>query len=380
MARMNVGGPALQVTGLVEGMDPGRFDHRLYVGHVGAGEGDHLALRAPDLPFRRVEGLGRTPDALGDARALRDLVAEMRRFRPHVVHTHTAKAGVLGRTAALLCRVPTTVHSFHGHLLHGYFNPPVTAAVTAVERTLARRTSRLLAVGAQVRDDLLAAGVGRPAQYLVVPPGIAIPSPPDRGVARAALGLGDHQVVVSFVARLTAVKRPDRFADVARRVAAARQDVVFLVCGEGELLDELRAATAGVDRVRFLGWRSDVEAVHAASDLTVLTSDNEGMPVSLIEASMCGVAAVATDVGSVAEVVRHGETGLVVPAEVDALTRAVLRLVDDEEPRRRMGRAAAVHAHRCFSRDRLVSDMERLYEELAGTTPGRGSALGSTDK
>lgn len=368
IARMNVGGPALQVAGLVEGIDPDRFDQRLYVGHVAPDEGDHLALRAPDLPFQRIEGLGRSPSPLADARALRDLVQEMRRFRPDVVHTHTAKAGVLGRVAARLCGVPITVHTFHGHLLHGYFRPLVTRGVTQVERLQARHTTRLLAVGEQVRDDLLSAGVGSPEQYVVVPPGITISAPPTRAAARAALGLGEADRVVSFVARLTSVKQPGRVIEVARRIAAVRQNVTFVICGAGDLFEDLKADAAACERVRFLGWRADVETVYAASDLVMLTSDNEGMPVSLIEASMCGVPAVATDVGSVREVVLDGRTGFVVPLDLEAITQAVLRLIDDPVTRERMGRAAAAHACAQFSRDRLVSDMEHLYEELDQAT------------
>lgn len=368
IARMNVGGPALLVAGLSEGIDQDRFDHRLYVGHVGPDEGDHLALRASDLPFRRIEGLGRSPDPLADVRALRDLVKEMRSFRPHVVHTHTAKAGMLGRLAARLSGVPSTVHTFHGHLLHGYFRPLVSRGVTGAERVQARYTTRLIAVGRQVRDDLLAAGVGRPEQYLVVPPGITIAAPPARLTARATLGLAGSELVVSFVARLTSVKRPDRAIDVARRILAIRDDVTFLICGEGQLLDELRAEASDLERVRFLGWRADVETVYAASDLVLLTSDNEGMPVSLIEAAMCGIPAVATDVGSVREVVLDGRTGVVVPPDTEAITQAVLRLLGNPVERARLGTAAGEHARSEFSRDRLVSEMENLYEELDRAT------------
>src|SRR3954467_15699358 len=181
---MNVGGPALQVTGLVQGMNADRFDHRLLTGSVGPGEADYVELRAPGLPLTKVVGLGRSPRPLDDARALRMLVHEMRAFRPHIVHTHTAKAGVLGRTAATITRVPALVHTFHGHLLHGYFSPAVTRAVVQTERLLARRTDRLVSVGARVRDDLLAAGVGKASQYTVVAPGIALPPLPARDAAR----------------------------------------------------------------------------------------------------------------------------------------------------------------------------------------------------
>jgi glycosyltransferase involved in cell wall biosynthesis len=379
IARMNVGGPALQVTGLVEGMDADRFDHRLLTGFVEEGEGDYLDLRAPHLPVMRVEGLGRSPDPLDDVRALRCLVREMRAFRPHVVHTHTAKAGVLGRVAARAAGVPVVVHTFHGHLLHGYFSPTVTRAVVQVERTLARGSTRLVAVGDQVRRDLLDAGIGRPEQYVVAPPGIALPAPPPREQARASLGLPSDGLVVAFVARLTQIKRPERFVELARRLAPSHPDVTFVVVGEGDLLDGLQRDASDVgDRLRFLGWRGDVERVYAASDLVVLTSDNEGMPVSLIEAALCGVPAVSTRVGSVAEVVLDGTSGLLIDRPDDhLLAEAVSGLLRDAAHRRAMGEAALAHAQVSFSRGRLVDDTQRLYEQaVLEAGPGRRERRG----
>jgi glycosyltransferase involved in cell wall biosynthesis len=217
-------------------------------------------------------------------------------------------------------------------------------------------------VGARVRDDLLAAGIGKPDQYVVVPPGIWLPPQPSRGEARARLGLPAEVPVVVFVARLTAIKRPERFVELARRLQATHPTAVFVVVGEG---DELPALKAGApSNVRFLGWRGDVEAVYAASDLVVLTSDNEGMPVSLIEAALCGVPAVATAVGSVAEVVLDGGTGWLCPPDVAALTAAVDAALSSNRLSE-LGSAARVHAAAAFGRDRLVADTERLYEELA---------------
>ena len=360
IARMNVGGPALQVTGLVEGMDPDRFDHRLLTGSVGPDEADWVALRAPGLRHEVVRGLGRSPDALDDARALRQLVSVVREFRPHVIHTHTAKAGVLGRVAALVGRVPVRVHTFHGHLLHGYFSPAVTRAVVQVERALARRTTALVSVGSQVRDELLAAGIGTPGQYSVFPPGISLPPPPPRAVARAALGLPEGVPVVVFVARLTTVKRPERFLEVARALQGRFPDAVFAVVGEGDLLPSLQASAPS--NVRFLGWRGDVEAVYAAADLVVLTSDNEGMPVSLIEAALCGVPAVSTRVGSVAEVVLDGRSGWL--CSPDGLVEAVASALSSASSLRAAGVAAREHAVAAFGRDRLVADTQALYERL----------------
>lgn len=365
IARMNVGGPAQQIVGLQRGLDPERFDSRLVTGSVEAGEGDHLQLRAPDVEVTRVEGLGRSVRLGDDARAFSRVVREMRRFRPDIVHTHTAKAGVLGRLAARRAGVPTTVHTYHGHLLHGYFSPPVTAAVTTIERILAGRTTKLLAVGERVRDDLLEARVGRTSQYLVVPPGVEVPEPPSKAVARAALGIVGEDPVVAFVARLTLVKQPLRFVEVARLVAQERPDVRFVVAGDGPLFEQTRQAAVGLP-IALLGWRPDVHRVYAASDVVLLTSDNEGMPVSLIEAGLCGRPAVTTDVGSAREVVADGVTGRVVPSrDARSLARVLLDLLATPTLLAEMGVRAGDHCRSRFGMDRLVADMEQLYEELA---------------
>lgn len=367
IARMNVGGPALQVSGLHAGLDRELFDCRLVTGTVEPGEADFISLRGREVDVVVLPQLGRSIRAGSDARALRALVRQLREFRPHIVHTHTAKAGVLGRVAAVVTGDSRVVHTFHGHLLHGYFGPAATTMVRQVERVLARRTDALLSVGAAVRDDLLAAGIGRADQYRIMPPGVVVPPPPSREDARKALGVPADVPVVGFTGRLTAVKRPDRLLAVIRQLAQRRPDVVLLLAGEGPLLEGLRASGRDLSRnIRFLGWRSDVETIYAASDVVVLTSDNEGMPVSLIEAAMCDRPAVTTDVGSAAEVVRHDVTGLVVPSEVGAIADALDELLSDERRRREMGREAGAWARNAFSMERLVRDTTALYLELAG--------------
>ncbi|MGQ0803891.1 MAG: glycosyltransferase [Actinomycetota bacterium] len=365
IARMNVGGPAVQASALATRLDPERFESRLLVGSVAPGEADYLELRGHAVPHERVAGLGRAPHLLDDARALRLITRHIRSFRPHIVHTHTAKAGVLGRLAAIRTRVPVTVHTFHGHLLRGYFSPARTRAVVEVERRLAKRTTRLAAVGARVRDDLLAAGIGRAKQYVVVPPGVDLPSASEPSAARHELGLRADASVIAFVGRLTGVKRPDRLLEVVGKLNRERE-VVTLVVGDGELRAEMEANARNVGGdVRFLGWRADIETVYSAADVVVLTSDNEGMPLSLIEAGLAGRASVTTRVGSAAEVVVDGETGYVTSSATDELAGAVRRLLDDDALRARFGGAAKARAQREFSAARLVRDTEALYEELA---------------
>ena len=367
VARTNVGGPSLQITALMRGLDGSRFDQSLMRGTVEEGEADYLELQAPDVVSTVVPGLGRSVRPLDDVRALLFLIKAFRRERPVIVHTHTAKAGVLGRMAAIATRTPISVHTFHGHVLHGYFSPRVTKVVVLIERMLSRFTTHIVAVGDQVRDDLLSAGIARPDRASVVAPGVVKLEFRERVAALRALGLEDHdgRLAVMFVGRLTAIKRAERFVQLARTMRDRKAPATFVVVGDGPLRAQLETDAKDLDNLIFIGWQSDMASVYAAADLLVLTSDNEGMPVALIEAAMQGVPAVSTAVGAVRQVVDDGVSGLLVPVgDQDALAAAVHSLINDVEKRRSMGEAAAARAEALFSERRLVADYELLYEEL----------------
>jgi len=367
IARMNVGGPAVMLCNLADDLDPAEFEVSIITGIVDAGEADYLSTYRPRVPVTVVPGLGRSVRLLGDLRALVTLTREMRRRRPDVVHTHTAKAGVLGRLAAILARVPVRVHTFHGHVLHGYFGRWATAGIVAVERVLARFTTVLVAVGEQVRDDLLAAGIGRPEQYVVIPPGVTVTEPIDGAEARRRLELPAAVPVVAFIGRLTSIKRPDRLIDAWRRVHAEVPDAILLVVGEGDLASATRASAGNLGAaVRFLGWREHLAEIYAAADLVVLTSDNEGMPVTLIEAAMAGVPVVSTSVGSAKEVVSDGNTGVVVPADPAAIANSITALLQDPVRRERLGAAAAAWARSRFSRPVMAARHASIYRPHIG--------------
>ncbi|MEP7118783.1 MAG: glycosyltransferase family 4 protein [Acidobacteriota bacterium] len=371
IARLNVGGPAIHATLLTERLDPTRFSTTLVVGSEDASEANYLELHGRTLPVRIIPDLGREIRPLSDVRTIWQLMRIIRRERPLVVHTHTAKAGALGRVAAILCRVPVVVHTYHGHVLRGYFSPPKTAVYRAIERVLAWRTDRLLTVTARVGQELQALGVGRPEQYLTLPLGFdlapLLSAERRRGELRAELQVGEAPLV-GIVARLVPIKAHEVFLAMAARVRQTYPTAVFLIVGDGELRGSLeqRARDLGLaDAVRFLGWRADMDRLYADLDVVALTSRNEGSPVALIEAMAAGTAVVSTAVGGVADVVEHGVTGLLAPMDDDAALAAhVVTLLGDRELGRQLGQRGRVRVAATYGADRLVADITGLYDEL----------------
>lgn len=364
IARMNVGGPAVEIAELMRGLDPTEFDQRLVTGWCADDEADYLDTQAPDVEATRIDGLGRSVRPTADALVFGRLIKEIRDFRPDIVHTHTAKAGVLGRLAAKASGTGTRiVHTHHGHLLHGYFGPRKTQAVIQAERYLSRITDRIITVGEKVRDDLLEAGIGRPDQYTVIRSGVRLGPLPDKAEARRELGLPEGPVIVSMIGRLTRIKRPDRFADVVEIVRDQGLDVHFLVAGGGDEEAGLRKRIQ--DRnlpVTMVGWRSDLERILGATDIVILTSDNEGIPLSLIEAGLAGLPVVASDVGAVREAVAGGVAGLVVPPQAAVLAVALKSLVEDGPRRRRMGARAVNSAATRFSPQSFQCQHRAAYD------------------
>jgi glycosyltransferase involved in cell wall biosynthesis len=366
IARMNVGGPAVQVSGLMRGFDTQVFDQELVTGYCANDEADYLEKVATDVKSIRIDGLGRSIKPRADLTALFTIVKEIRRFNPDVIHTHTAKAGVVGRVASILSgHQSIRVHTFHGHLLNGYFGAGKTKLVILVEKFLALFTDQLLAVGAKVKDDLLAAGIGNQSKFGVMPPGLQLAEVPSRSSARRELVLNDDAIYCAFIGRITQIKRPDRFLDVVAEVKSRGIELNFIVAGAGELLQYCQDRTEAENLpVTFLGWREDIEVVLAAANFVLLTSDNEGTPLSLIQAGMVGIPVVATNVGSTNEIVVNGETGLLTDLSVGQLADAVAKVATDSALRAKMGAAGKEYTLARYGVDRLVKDHQDLYLKL----------------
>lgn len=373
IARLNIGGPAIHATLLTERLDPSRYESRLLAGSEGEEEGSYLDLQGREVPgLQRVPELGRAIRGGQDIAAFRTLSRVMREFRPHIVHTHTAKAGTLGRLAAWLRGVPIIVHTYHGHVLQGYFGAAATRGIIATERFLARRSSCLVTVSEQVRREILERGIGRPDRFVVVPLGFDLQpfahAESRRGELRRELNLPADAPVAGIVARLVPIKAHEVFIDAAARIAAARPDAIFLIVGDGERRQELETLIERhglTARTRFLGWRGDLDRIYADLDIVVLTSRNEGSPVALIEAMAAARPVVSTAVGGVADVVTDDVTGLLAPRDdANAIATAVIDLLADPARAARLGAEARARVLPRYDGHRLLRDVDHLYAQL----------------
>jgi glycosyltransferase involved in cell wall biosynthesis len=389
IARLNIGGPAIQAITLTKELRPFGYRTTLVRGTEDPGEGnmDYLAGELGVTP-KLVPALRRN---LGhhDIPALLSLIRILRRERPHIVHTHAAKAGTLGRVAALIATVgrrprPVLIHTYHGHSLHGYFSSRMTELFRRIERFLARATDVLIAVSDEVRDELVARHVAPASKFAVVPLGFDLSGFAVNGTVRqqmreavrSELGIPQDARVVTMVARLVPIKRVDRFLSVASALNRQTPDLFFLIVGDGELRARLTSspdAQALSDRLVWAGFRRDIPAVLFASDVVVQTSDNEGTPVSLIEAQAAGVPVVSTQVGGVASLVPAAR--LAAPHDTEALARAIHELVNDRSAADTAAKNSAVDVQSRFALGRLARDLDRLYRhELSRRSGGKRQA------
>ena len=371
IARLNVGGPAIHVTLLTERLGPPEFESSLVAGRVGPNEGDmsYLARERGITPIE-IEALGRELSPLADVRTLFQLVRLMRRARPDVVHTHTAKAGFVGRTAAWLARVPVRVHTYHGHVLSGYFGPAKTRLFIGLERLVGRLSTRLITISPSLRDELVDSyRIATRDRFVVVPLGLELDrfaAGAPRGTLRALFAIPPDAPLVGIVGRLVPIKNHALFLDMASLVHAQRPHVRFVIVGDGELRHELEASVTDhglADVVHFAGWYNDLVPVYADLDTVVISSDNEGTPVSILEALASGVSVVSTSVGGVPDLLEGGRLGRLTPkGDAGALAAATLAAIDErDDSLRRQWSGAVVEA---YGIDRLTRDLAALYREL----------------
>jgi glycosyltransferase involved in cell wall biosynthesis len=384
IARLNTGGPALHVSYLAEGLVDRGYETTLVAGSLARGEGSmaHVAEQR-GIDVVTLPDLHREISPFHDLRAARGLARVIRRVRPHILHTHTAKAGAVGRTAAVLAgdaRPPITVHTFHGHVLRGYFGPVRGGFFRLLEQRLASATTALVAVSPEIRDDLVALGVAPAEKFTIIRLGVELEErvgaePGARERARRMMGIPADRFTVGWIGRMTAVKRMD---DILRAFAGLKErgvDACLCLVGDGPDRDDVEQMASALGIMRdtlFLGYQDDVAPFYAAFDVLLLPSANEGTPVSAIEALAAGKPVVATRVGGVPDVIRDGVDGHLVEAgDIDGLTDRLADLAADPEGARRMGAAGRERVLERYSVDRLIDDVDALYRRLLADAGAR---------
>ncbi|HEY3381058.1 MAG TPA: glycosyltransferase family 4 protein [Vicinamibacterales bacterium] len=392
IARLNVGGPARQAILLHDRLRGEGFETVLVHGSVGPAEASlEDLLQSRGLVSQKVRDLGATIRPLSDVRAFASLLRLVFREHPDVVHTHTAKAGTLGRLVASLYNLTRTsknrcliVHTFHGHVLEGYFGPWATRAVRVSERLLGRLTDRIITISERQREELVGRFlVAAPDRVSIVPLGLELDpflsiGGPDPQFRRS-IGFPEDALLFGCIGRLVRIKDVPtllRAMVLARERAPA---VRLAIVGDGDqrhALEELAVSLGLQDTVRFLGWRRDLLTVYTGLDVVALSSRNEGTPVALIEAMAAGRPTIATEVGGVPDVVKHGETGLLVPAGDPArLADAMVRMAESAEYRRRLGEAGR-RAAATYQSEHLIRRLTALYRD--GVRAKRGGPLVDT--
>lgn len=372
VARLNVGGPATHVTLLNEGLTHLGMKCLLVTGMEGAREGSMKDMvTARQLSMKIIPELGREINPRYDLVTLFKLYRLMRRWQPDIVHTHTAKAGFVGRVAARLAGVPLVLHTFHGHVFHGYFGAAKTRLFIELEKFCARMSDRLITISPHLRQEIASYGIADPAQILVIPLGFELQAMkllPPKGKFLHQLGLRSDEGLIAAVGRLVPIKNLHLFLDAAAIAHQQNPQIRFALIGDGELRQELEAYAQKLaidDAVIFTGWRRDLPQIYADLDGVVISSNNEGTPASLIEAMAAGCPVISTRVGGVPDIITDGQTGRIVPPQnAEALAKAMLSIFQSPADTRKMADRAREFALHKFNRERLISDIDNLYNHL----------------
>ena len=354
IARLNVGGTARYITQLANELPKHGIETFVATGFVQGAEVEDVSAQSIDLI--RIPSMGRSINPIKDHFARKQLEKIIAEVKPDIIHTHTFKAGYVIRMKKQ--SVPI-VHTFHGHLLDDpEFSGFKSKIIIELERMLAKKSAKLVTVGRRVADELLEQNIGYRTQFVNIPPGVVPVIVTSKQQALKNLSLEDNgKPLVGWIARVTGVKNPMR----ALEVADALPDTRFVMAGGGELLEQVKAAAPS--NVSVVGW-AEAADLFGAADIILSTSENEGMPVALIEAQLAGKPVVATDVGSVSEVILNHETGIVTNKNAGSITSALESLVIDKAKREEMGRLAIARAQALFSIDRMINAHIELYKSI----------------
>jgi glycosyltransferase involved in cell wall biosynthesis len=379
IARLNVGGPAIHVTNLNYYLDQNYgYTSLLVYGSLADGEGSMEYLAAEkNLRTIVLPGLGREINLLKDLKTIWKLYQLIKKEKPDIVHTHTAKAGTVGRIAAKLAGVKKIYHTFHGHVFHSYFGKLKTKLFIYIEKVLALITTKIIVISEKQKNEMLSYGIAKPEKFTVIPLGFElekftqIASTPLSASQSAdywhsKYNLQPETILVGIVGRLVSVKNHEYFLAIAAKICAKTDNIRFIVIGDGELRPQLEisARLKGLEnKVFFAGFLNEPKKIYGDLDIVALTSKNEGTPVTLIEALACGKPVVSTDVGGIADIVTNDVSGYLCGQNTpEVFAEKIIKLSQDKNLRQTIGTAGQEKVLQVYNVKRLVGDIDRLYK------------------
>jgi len=366
ISRMNVGGPAVLLSELGKKLPASHFEHILVTGRCESNEMDYLSNHSFSGDVIYIDELSRSVSPIRDLIGWLRIRKLINTLHADILHSHTSKAGLLGRTAAILLpRKPLLVHTYHGHLLYGYFPRWKSRLIVIFERILARFTHTLVAVSEQVRDDLLARGIGTPSKWRVIHPGVSLNDITNVENARKELKIPDGAFAISWIGRFTDIKDPLLAVEVFIELDVKYPKLFhFSMAGDGELLAAAKArATAAGANINFLGWLNNVNTLLTSSDLLLMTSKNEGMPVVILEAALRGTPTLATDVGGIKDFIKSDETGYLVQRDISKIVNKIVD-ISSNLGNEKVALEAMRLVNESFSYESYVAKHINMYKNL----------------
>jgi len=373
VTRLNIGGVSIHVVQISQMFNSGRYRSTVLYGDVEDNEKDMLYLaKEYDFPMINLPSMGRSINPLEDFLLIWKVYKVIKDLKPDIVHTHTAKAGFVGRTAAWLARTPIILHTFHGNNFSGYFGKLMSTFSVNVERLMARISTRIIAISEQQRDELIRFRICPKAKTRIIHLGfdfsLITHSDTDIGVFKSEFCIPAHHKLIAFVGRLTAIKNPYQFIKVASAVPEERKDVVFAFVGDGEMNEELKKEVRRLghqENIIFTGFVKDLKPLYADMDILLLTSLNEGTPVAIIEAMANHRLVVAAKVGGIPNMISHSHSGFLFPSEdTDSFVNTIVSILDNPADYLDIAAHAYQKITRDYSTERLRGEMETLFAEL----------------
>jgi glycosyltransferase involved in cell wall biosynthesis len=375
--RFNIGGPTYNATFLSRFLDD-KYETMLVGGLPDVGESDSLyILEKYGVKPVLIEEMVRQPNLTSDRKAYKRLKELIREFKPDIVHTHASKAGALGRKAAFACNVPIVVHTFHGHVFHSYFGKGKTMIFKSIERSLAKRSTAIIAISDKQKDELVHQHkICKADKVTVIPLGFdLIPFNQKRRTQREAvrteLELKEDELAIGIIGRFAPIKNHDFFFDMIESILPRiTKKVKIFVVGDGTEREKIEERVKKINSkhnniIKLTSWVTDIARFNSAMDIICLTSKNEGTPVSLIEAQAGGIPVVTTDVGGVRDIIVEGDTGYIVPKDdISPFGERLLDLIENEKKREKMSQNGWNHVKEKFHYETLVRNMDKFYQEL----------------